>query len=67
MFLIRGLGKMWSYCQDRAIIWLSRSFAVSSPDLRDAYVELAFIYEQMSLLADRVEALGERLDQGQAG
>lgn len=57
---------MWSYCQDRAIVWLGRSFAVTSTDLRDAYVELAFIYEQMSLLADRVEQLGDRLHQEQA-
>ncbi|MNE44614.1 hypothetical protein D3C77_208310 [compost metagenome] len=54
---------MSGYCQDRAIMWLSRSFTAASGELREAYVELAFIYEQMGLLTDRLEQLSERLSE----
>lgn len=55
---------MSEYCQDRAILWLSRSFTAASCELREVCVEMAFIYEQMGQLSDRLDQLTEALDQG---
>ncbi|WP_427788618.1 hypothetical protein [Brevundimonas diminuta] len=57
---------MSEYCQDRAILWLSRSFTAASGELRDVCVEMAFLYEQMSQLSDRLDQLAEGLDQGRS-
>lgn len=48
---------MSEYCQDCAILWLSRSFTAASGELRDICVEIAFLYERMSQLSDRLDQL----------
>lgn len=55
---------MSEYCQDRAILWLSRSFTTAPGELRDVCVEMACLYEQMCQLSDRLEQLALGLDQG---
>lgn len=55
---------MSEYCQDRAILWLSRSFTAASGELREVCVQMAFIYEQMGQLSDHLDQLTEALDQG---
>ena len=58
---------MQGYCQDRAIMWLSRSFATAPGEAREAYLELAFLYEQMGLLFDLSDRLASQLEQGLIG
>lgn len=57
---------MSEYCQDCAILWLSRSFTAASGELRDICVEIAFLYERMSQLSDRLDQLAKGLDQGRS-
>ncbi|MBN9479259.1 MAG: hypothetical protein J0I52_03400 [Bordetella sp.] len=58
---------MQGYCQDRAIMWLSRSFSTPPGEAREAYLELAFLYEQMGLLADLSDRLAGQLGRGRIG
>lgn len=58
---------MSEYCQDRAILWLSRSFTTAPGELRDVCVEMAYLYEQMSQLSDRLDQLALGLDRSGTG
>lgn len=43
--------------RDQAVHWLCRSFGAPTSDIREAYVELAVIYEALAGLAERLDRL----------
>lgn len=47
--------------KDLAAVWLSRSFSAPTPEIAEAYVELAAIYEALACLALKLDVMVRRL------